>query len=452
MAFKIRLEKFALGYSISLFLITFGNIAFFTFIPLDLLIVGATFDEMMTFLSFTLLISLIISFLAPLIGHLSDKKKNGSRRLPYLIFGIVGMSLVVFLYYFSPLSFGSVDVILNSIYFLVLYGFNAFCSLVFHINYRSLYPENFQNLDSRSNVTVLILGFSALSSLVMFLLEIYFNFREIYFGIIFSLLIILGGIILYKFGFDEPYLRLSEKPKIDEQSNYKILSRNNKVLIWFLVVFFFVSLSEILIEQALFYNWETNLADPLLPFIDIILILKNIIPGIAIIAFLLFWRKLSLTIGIKNLLKYIMLALFVLTIALIFLADLVSGFILMFLINAGLSGLVFVKYLFLAIIIDNYYLNTSKRREATYYGVSSIFAFIPAFVGTFLAQFSTIFALIFVSPFSGIHDYYLFSKIGICLVALIFIGISIILIRKFPLDKERYNSIENEIVALNTRS
>jgi hypothetical protein len=37
----------------------------------------------------------------------------------------------------------------------------------------------------------------------MFLLEIYFNFREIYFGIIFSLLIILGGIILYKFGFDE---------------------------------------------------------------------------------------------------------------------------------------------------------------------------------------------------------------------------------------------------------
>jgi Na+/melibiose symporter-like transporter len=208
-------------------------------------------------------------------------------------------------------------------------------------------------------------------------------------------------------------------------------------------------LSEILIEEALFYNWV--LADPLLPFIDIILILMNIIPVIAIIAFLLFWRKLSLTIGIKKLLKYLMLALFVLTIALIFLADLVSGFILMFLINAGLSGLVFVKYLFLAIIIDNYYLNTSKRREATYYGISSIFAIIPAFLGTFLAQFNTIFTLLFVSPFSGIRDYFLFSKIGICLVALIFIGISIILIRKFPLDKERYNSIENEIAAINTR-
>jgi Na+/melibiose symporter-like transporter len=310
----------------------------------------------------------------------------------------------------------------------------------------------FQDLNSRSNVIGLLLGFSALASSIIVILEVFFNVEEIYFGIIFGLLIILGGIILFRYGIDEPYLRLSEKPEFNEHSSYKILSSNNKLFIWFLIAFFFITISEMLIESALTFIWGINLENITPSLIEITTFFRNIIPSLAIIPFLLYWRKLSLSIGIKKLLKILMLALLLLTLALLFLFDLVSGFILTLLITVSLSGLSFVKLLFLAIIIDHYFLNTGKRREATYFGISNLFYLISGFIGLYLAQIITVFSMFFtpVSVPDGFQEYYFFNKIGVSLIALIFIGISMILIRKIPLDRERYNNIEKEITEMNT--
>ena len=146
-----------------------------------------------------------------------------------------------------------------------------------------------------------------------------------------------------------------------------------------------------------------------------------------------------------------MLALLSFTVAIIFLSDLISGFILASLIKVILSGLSFVKWLFLAIIIDHYYLNTGKRREATYYGLSDSFNFISGYIGVILGSLSTVFSVLFVSPFDEIQVFYFFIKIGLSLIALLFIGISLIIImRKIPLDRDKYNAIEKEIAERNT--
>jgi len=452
MVSKISFNKFSLGYSISSFLITFGVITLYNSVTTKLFLIGANPFDLIIYVAFFSGFSFILALLTPLLGSISDKKKKGSRRSPYLKIGMVGMSLMTFLYYFSPLSFGITDISLNILYFGIMQGIYIFSSIIFNIGFISLFPEMFQDLNSRSKVIGLLLGFSALGALIIVILEVFFNLEEIYFGIIFVLLIVLGGIILFRYGFDEPYLRLSEKPKSNEHSSYKILSSSNKIFICFLIAFFFITISEALIEGGLFYLWGFNLENITPSLIEITTFFKNIIPSVAIIAFLLYWRKLSLSIGIKKLLKILLLALLIFTLALLFLSDLVSAFILTFLINLSLSGLSFVKLLFLAIIIVHYFLNTGKRREATYFGYNYSFNLISGFIGIFLGQIATIFPMLFItiSGPNGFQEYYFFNKIGLSLIALIFIGISMVLIRKIPLDIEKYNKIEKEITEINT--
>jgi len=204
------------------------------------------------------------------------------------------------------------------------------------------------------------------------------------------------------------------------------------------------------IESALIYIWSMNLGIITPSLIEITIFFMNIIPSVAIIPFLLYWRKLSLSIGIKKLLKILLFALLLLTLALLFLFDLVSGIILTFLINVSLSGLSFVKLLFLAIIIDHYFLNTGKRREATYFGLNSTFNFISGYIGLYLGNFITVFSFLFTGASYESQGNYLYNKIGLSLIALIFIGISMVLIKKIPLDIEKYNKIEKEITEMNT--
>jgi len=446
---KISFNKFSLGYAISSFLITFGTMTLLKSVTTNLFLIGATGFDLILYLASIAGFSLILAFLAPLLGYLSDKKKPGSRRRHYLIIGIVGMSVVTLLYYFSPLHFGFTDLFLNILYFVIIHCIYSFSSIIFNINFISLYPEMFQDTNSRSKIIVLLLGFSALASLIIVILEVFFVLEEMYFGIIFSLLIILGGIILFRYGYDEPYLRLLEKPKPNEHSSYKILSSSNKLFKWFLIAFFFITILELLIESALVNIWSISLEKITPSLVEIIVFFKDIVPSVSIIMFLLYWRKLSLSIGIKKLLNILMLALLIFTLGLLLLFDLVSGLILTFLFNASLSGLSFVKLLFLAIIIDHYFLNTGKRREATYFGLNYTFNSISGFIGVFLGQMITNFSAIFINPLDGLQDYYFFNKIGISLIALIFIGISMVLIRKIPLDREKYNTIEKEITEMN---
>ncbi|MBY9008568.1 MAG: MFS transporter [Candidatus Lokiarchaeota archaeon] len=449
MVSKILLNKYSLGYSISFFLITFGTLNLFQSITTKLFIAGAHGMDIIFYLGLVTVFSGILALLAPLVGSFSDKRKQGSRRRPFLIFSIVGMALVTVLYYFSPLDFGINDIFLNIFFFVTLHSIYLFSSLTFSISFQSLYPEMFQNLNSRSMVIALLIGFSALASIIRVLLDAFFYLEIIYSGIIFGLLIILGGIVLFRKGFDEPYRRLLEKPKSTEHSSYKILSSNNKLFKWFLIAFFFLTISELFITTALDYNWLTYIVFVPLSLIEIVTFFLNITPSLFIITFILYWRKLSLSIGIIKLFKILIIALLSLTVALFFLSDFVSGIILTSLINVCLSGLSFVKLLLLAIIIDHYFLNTGKRREATYFGLSYTFNFISGFIGVYLSSFLINFSLLFINPFEAIQTYYFFSKIGLSLFALIFFGFSLILVRKIPIDKEKYDKIEEEISGLN---
>ena len=110
---KISINKISLGYSISSFLIIFGTMTLFKSTATNLFLIGANIFDLIIYTAFFSGFSFILALLTPLLGSISDKKKQGSRRSPYLIIGIVGMSLMTFLYYFSPLNFGFTDIFLN---------------------------------------------------------------------------------------------------------------------------------------------------------------------------------------------------------------------------------------------------------------------------------------------------------------------------------------------------
>ena len=133
---KISSNKFSLGYSISSFLITFGAITLYKSVTTNLFLIGANIFDLIIYTAFFSGFSFILALLTPLLGSISYKKKRGSRRSPYLIIGIVGMSLMTFLYYFSPLSFGSTDLFLNILYFylkLFVGNFNLLKILNFYL-------------------------------------------------------------------------------------------------------------------------------------------------------------------------------------------------------------------------------------------------------------------------------------------------------------------------------
>lgn len=450
MVSRIKFNKFSLGYSISSFLIAFGTLNLFQSIPTKLFIIGADAIDIVFYLGIISLFSFILALIAPKMGSFSDKRTQGSRRRPFLITGILGMALVPILFYLSPLDFGINDIFLNFIFFIIIQGIYVFSSLTFNISFQSLYPEMFQNRESRSTVIALILGFSALASIISVILEIFFFIEIIFTGIIFGLLTILGGIVLFKGGFDEPYLQLLKQPKSNEHTSYKILSPQNKIFKWYLILFFILTISELLISSALSYNEFT--ARIFVPFstYEITLLLLDIIPSIFTIVFLLVWRKLFLKLGAQKLLKILILSLSLISIIFLFFFDYVSGIFFASLIKLSLSGLSFVKLLLLATIIDHYFLNSNKRREATFFGLNYSFNFISGYIGIILMSFITSFSVLFLNPFAEIQTYYLYTKIGLSLFALIFFGISLILLKKIPLDTEAFNNIEKEIAEINT--
>ncbi|GAH25183.1 unnamed protein product, partial [marine sediment metagenome] len=68
-----------------------------------------------------------------------------------------------------------------------------------------------------------------------------------------------------------------------------------------------------------------------------------------------------------------------------------------------------------------------------------------------LGGLSTVFSVLFDNPFTEFQVFYFSVKVVLSLIALPFIGISlIIIIRKIPLDRDKYNAIEKGIAERNT--
>jgi predicted transporter len=120
---------------------------------------------------------------------------------------------------------------------------------------------------------------------------------------------------------------------------------------------------------------------------DFLGILSFIGPQIIGVLFLVHWRKISLSRGIQRGLKLFLIITLILIVACTISFDIYSGIILSSILNGLLIGISFFLILFLAMIIDNYFINTMRRREASHIGVYNLMRGIFEFLASIFLSF-----------------------------------------------------------------
>ncbi len=145
----------------------------------------------------------------PLLGALSDRTKTKwGRRTPYIIASIIPLCVIIVLLWTPPLD----SPISSFIYFLVVMAlFDTFYTM-YDLNYCALFPEMFQGLSDRAKASAVKQIFTVFGLLFAFLLPTFiitdltdsaYITEYMYAGIVMSIIIFVGAIIMIKFGISE---------------------------------------------------------------------------------------------------------------------------------------------------------------------------------------------------------------------------------------------------------
>ncbi len=441
---NVNLKKLALAYGFSSFLIGFASTDVLTrYLDLAFSLEWGISNTIFLFLLITPII-LILTLLSPLLGHISDKKvRDKGRRRFWIKYSLIILVVTIILLYLSPIQFGISNELINVLYFSIILIFYLGAIWIFNLNYSALFPEMFQDLNLRSYAITIALTFSLIgTSTYFFVYQYLLNTIEIYIGVILGGIVIIGGVILLKYGIYEPYSNIQIGVKSNVKEKFGIFSKNNKIFLWFLVVFFFILISDSLIGMLISSYWAY------LEFTSfswaILVNLIYIIPNAVGIVFILYWRRWVPTLGIKKVLFRIMIFILILIIFLLFLNDFISGIIFISILTGFLAGIPFLMILFLSIIIDNDSFDSNRRREGLYFGIYQVLNFIAIYFSTFMVAISLIFNP-WLDLVSDLETFLLIDKINYGILAIIFIGISLLLIKKISIDKETYDVIEMRI-------
>jgi hypothetical protein len=190
-----------------------------------------------------------------------------------------------------------------------------------------------------------------------------------------------------------------------------------------------------------------GLSSEMIDFLGILSFYGSQITGLV---FLVYWRKISFTRGIQRGLKLVLIITLVLIVIGVISFDIYSGIILSFILNGLLVGISFFLILFLAIIIDNYFINTMRRREASHIGVYNlirgVFEFLTLMFITYIYAFGAFFGLI------GTETEFLIGYIPkdiAFIIGGILILIGFLYLKRISLSKEEYNKIESQVIEIN---
>ena len=185
----------------------------------------------------------------PLLGALSDRTKTRwGRRTPYIVGGLIPLCIVVVLLYVPPVG---VEMI-SFIYFLIiLILFDTFFTM-YDLNYCSLFPEQFQDLDQRAKASVFKQLFTIIGLLFVFIIptiiipdltnKIYIV-NYMYAALTMIIFIILGALIMIKFGIKER-IEFSEDyktaPPILTSLKFSLKNKNFRIFIIMNLAYWYV--------------------------------------------------------------------------------------------------------------------------------------------------------------------------------------------------------------------
>ncbi|MFX1311588.1 MAG: MFS transporter [Promethearchaeota archaeon] len=383
----------------------------------------------------------------PLLGTISDRTSTKwGRRKPF-IFGSIFPLLIINVLLWTPPRGNEISAF---IYFLVIIIIWELFYTMFALNQTALFPEMFRDLEQRAKANTLVQLFLVISLLVAFILPGIFipqyddpeYFSEFSIAAIaISIICGISALIFIKFGIKE-----REEFSKDPESAPSFLTSlkytfRNKSFRLFLVGNFslWYAFGMLPTIWPLYADFVLGVSDAFF---------QSIMLGGAFIAAMIFmfpWRVIVKKLGAKN--AYILaLIIFIATLSpFIFISNFISGFITMIIWGFGLAGVLFVRDIVIAVIIDEDELINGIRREAGYYGINGfIIKLTNVVIYITIALVFIGVEWIFFDP-TTITDANIFGLRSLMFIfPSIFLILGIIAMLFFPIDKQKYDKLTKE--------
>lgn len=330
------------------------------------------------------------AFNDPIMGFISDRTHTRwGRRRPYIMIFLGPLALVMFFLFFPPLSYGVTDPMINFVYFVIVILLFEFFYTTYDINLTSMLPEVFITKNARLKANNVRQIFAIIGLIFAFLLPGFFipdysdpSYITEYaiFGLTITIIIIIVGLI---------FLRFTPRERPEFQQDHKEVPG------------FFTSFKSTLKNKSFRWAIPAFIGDF---FVDTIL--PTIVPlygkyvlrqegmtlslllGVTFIAAALsitfLWKRLAIKMGVRKM-WMISSALWMATLAPLMLnLDLISAFIVFFLVGIGLGGSLYSKELIVSDIIDEDEVKTGTRRDASFFG-NYIFFLRVGYIFVFLS-------------------------------------------------------------------
>ncbi len=392
----------------------------------------------------------------PILGYFSDRTHTRyGRRMPYIMIGFIPLSIMMFLLFNPPRSFGITNMSTNFIYFLiVIILFDLFYTM-YSLNVTSLFPEIFNNFEDRVKANTVRQTFSIIGLFVAFLLpgfiiSDYSDPNSIVqyqiLGIV-IMLIVMAGVILF--------LTLGPKERSEFQNDYKSAPKfidsikvcvKSKSFRWYLPTeianWFVFSMFPTLIP--LYGKFVLGVNDAL-----ILSLLMGIVFISAMIFINLLWKPVVGKIGPRKAWLISMTLLLAAMVPLMFISDVISGFIVFFLIGIGFGGSLYIIDIVVSDIVDEDETKTGIRREASYYGINSLGIRLNTIL-VFLAI-----GMVFTNVGWAVYEPENVTPaviLGLRVLMFVFpaiaITIGIISMSRYPLDGENLKKVKAEVEKL----
>jgi len=393
----------------------------------------------------------------PMMGALSDRTKTRfGRRKPYIILSLVPMCLIVLFIFTPPL--GSVP--LSFIYLIIMVILFDISYTTYDLNYASLFPEMFKDLTERSKANAIkqiftVLGLIVASVIPPFLigkLDEPTNISNYSSAAIIMMIVIFGGIILLIF--------FGIKEKKEFSKDYKTapsflkslkMSIRNKSFRYFIVanLAYWYVIGMLPMIVPLYGSFVLHIPEEESMLLGLLLGFTFISAAI----FMVLWRFIALKIGMKK--GYMLsFAVFIATLFPLTLIDSMEiAFVVFFLVGIGLSGALLFGDIVLGAIIDQDELLNKTRREGGYYGINALITKLSTIlvILTINLVFRTTGWKVFSVDPTGILGVEVGLKMLVFLFPAIALGIGIIAIYKFPINREKYDQIKRAVEELHNK-